>query len=114
MKESKISECPYCYHIKHVICKEHEQTFQEALDEMTEENKKMKWVKCSERLPELWTAIIIYIPKITFARHEGVQEGKRIELSESKWFWESSKNPLINPEDVTYWMHLPEPPKDNK
>ena len=58
------------------------------------------WIPVTERLPEEWKRVLVYIPHIdgmTFAKLRG-----------GSWYatWDSMKL-----DHVSHWMHLPEPPK---
>lgn len=60
-----------------------------------------KWISVKERLPEVDEDVLAYLG-------EGKIEVCRLTLDR---FWEAS-DVLYDLDDVTYWMPLPEPPKE--
>ena len=63
----------------------------------------MDWIKIKDRFPEIDQTILALLtvgnPKRSYSGRIGV------------WTW--SKNDDINT-DITHWMELPEPPKENE
>jgi hypothetical protein len=69
----------------------------------------MKWISVKDRLPEENDYFLCY--------RTNIYRGKEISLYEVLEFIEKFKvwrgNGYPNTEDVTHWMPLPEPPKDD-
>lgn len=66
----------------------------------------MNWVKCSERLPELGVKVLIAtVDKDFWVAERNDWDGKE----DCEWSWDHGFNDL-EPDRVTHWMPLPEPP----
>ncbi len=82
----------------------------------------MQWIKCSERLPELYDFVLV------FADNKGTGEPRPFSIARrnSSDNWEFINNDNVMPnygswmdieypmdsDDVTHWMPLPQPPKE--
>jgi len=68
----------------------------------------MKWISVKERLPEMDEWVLIDGPEVC----------KRIDPPSSNWkegyAWKRIHESFYSPDDVTHWMPLPEPPKENE
>lgn len=67
----------------------------------------MEWIKCSDRLPEIETDVLItgLLGRCRFYEIAGI-----FGESEHNWYAQSTANtPRFKP---THWMPLPKPPKD--
>ena len=64
----------------------------------------MEWIRCDSKLPDIGAKALIYlkIKKIYVAEH----------ISSGWWRWLDKYG--IMPEDVTHWMPLLEPPKEDE
>lgn len=69
------------------------------------EESKPKWISVKERLPEQFVSVLVYMPdEFPWPTvHQGHlrPDGK----------WNAAHN-LCTPDEVTHWMPLPEPPKE--
>lgn len=70
---------------------------------------KPKWIGVKERLPEMNEEVLISYGntpfyKLAFLIHNG----------DRKWFHGTYSNQEYQIDDVTHWMPLPEPPKENE
>lgn len=67
-----------------------------------------QWISVKDRLPEMYEWVLIDGPEVC----------KRIEPPSSNWkeqyAWETNHDSFYSPNDVTHWMPLPEPPKEEK
>lgn len=63
-----------------------------------------KWIPVTERLPEDFVSVIIYVP--SESPLPMVKEAYR-----ANEFW-ATKMQIFSDEEVTHWMPLPEPPKE--
>lgn len=64
-----------------------------------------KWIPVTERLPEPFVSVLVYMP--LEAPFETVREG----FLTKSGFWHAALFDSVSNE-VTYWMPLPEPPKE--
>lgn len=70
-----------------------------------EKGEMPKWISVEERLPKQYVSVLVYMPD-EYPRptvHEGYLMPDGI--------WDAAHY-LRNPDDVTYWMPLPDAPKD--
>lgn len=65
----------------------------------------MKWISVEDRLPEEGISVLYYFGCV------GVHKGKYKKNGRSNIFYGNSG---FLTDDVTHWMPLPEPPKENK
>jgi hypothetical protein len=85
-------------------------------------NEIMDWISIKERLPDLYSNVLV------FADNKGTNEPKPYSIAMwigDKWDFINHSPPMPNygawqdigynmdSEDVTHWMHLPNPPKSN-
>ena len=77
--------------------------------------KRTRWIPCSERLPELndtrYVTVIVcargYVMPMIYERD--IVQGKVVGVW--KWMW---RGIFKEPEAITHWMPLPEPPEEEK
>lgn len=75
------------------------------LIQQIEELSKPRWIPVAERLPEVFKHILVNIPGM--APHPTVQEAFR----EKNGMWYSNGF-RYGADEITHWMPLPEPPKE--
>jgi hypothetical protein len=61
------------------------------------------WIPISEKLPDIDVKVIVYDAE-TGIMHTGAFDGMLWHLGDGGW--------LLDLDDFTHWMHLPEPPKE--
>jgi len=69
----------------------------------------MKWIKCSERLPEIGDLVLVCTKKrnVRALMRQQPYEGS------STWFWDQATGGAMHlPEAVTHWMQLPDLPNE--
>ena len=66
---------------------------------LAEEHAKHQWIPVSERLPEKYTRVLVYSKRIRL--------GRNIDFMNEDGDWHTIP-------EVSYWMPLPEPPKDGE
>lgn len=81
-----------------------------------------RWIRCSEKLPENKTIVLIHCPQgiavSCFINGEALFQARKmkgvIALDEERTqnFFISQENPMDKFEDVDHWMPLPEPPNE--
>lgn len=66
-----------------------------------------QWIPVSERLPEIYTHVLVHIPweKPFTAVHEGWL------CPHGDWYADGFTR---TPREVTHWMPMPKPPKENE
>jgi len=67
-----------------------------------------QWISVKDRLPEIGEWVLIDGPEVC----------RRIEPPSAFWkaeyAWNTDHESFYHPEDITHWMPLPEPPKEEK
>ncbi|HRH31972.1 MAG TPA: DUF551 domain-containing protein [bacterium] len=82
----------------------------------------MEWIKCSERLPEIFQSVVL----VNIGRFENTSQAFDDEMGSrnvhqcgylsqhgGKKFWSVYGERALGVESYDYWMPLPEPPKEN-
>lgn len=71
-----------------------------------------KWIKCSERLPEVLEEVIVYSTEGFGTRICGIAHLHKINNDKRKWKWfcDDGHNYLLR--TFTHWMSLPEFPDE--
>ncbi len=111
--------CNYCNWSSDCACNsrmcadalEYIQQLEHHIGELTEkvaqlEEAQPKWISVEERLPKQYVSVLVYMPD-EYPRptvHEGYLMPDGI--------WESAHY-LRNPDEVTHWAYMPEPPKED-
>lgn len=67
------------------------------------------WRRVEDDLPPFETEVCAYGPNLPFA--DKMAWGWRISDGPDEWFWALGEHETCDPESVTHWMPLPEPPK---
>lgn len=87
------------------------QELENHIGELTEKGTQLeaaqpKWISVEERLPEQYVSVLVYMPD-EYPRptvHEGYFMPDGI--------WDAAHY-LRNPDEVTHWANMPEPPKED-
>ena len=70
--------------------------------------KRLQWISVKERLPEIGEWVLINGPEVC----------QRIEPPSASWkaeyAWNTDHESFYYPKDITHWMPLPKPPKEEK
>ena len=74
----------------------------------------MKWISVNDRLPEAGQFVLIWKPGYIQPQRAKFQEGKETYPEDGgfRWFGDNGHVFLGPYENVTHWMPLPEPPKE--
>lgn len=88
----------------HVLIKE---ALDMAIDALREQDER-RWIPVAERLPQNYISVLVYIPGETPL--PTVHEAYIADDGE----WRSFAVYGVENADVTHWMPLPEPPKENE
>jgi hypothetical protein len=71
----------------------------------------MKWIKCSEKMPDIDEKIVFFINTKKYC-FTGIEMGFLDKSIESDELIFRSCEYRFNSEEVTHWMPVPEPPRD--
>lgn len=98
-------ECGDC-----LTCAEHDEAVQMAISALREQdatdtNVGHKWISVEERLPKAFVSVLVYMPeeRPLPTVHEGFL------AREGVWYANHFDR---DPMEITHWMPLPEPPKE--
>ncbi len=67
----------------------------------------MEWIKCSDRLPELYEAVLFWDNY-----YKGIHVGSYGEGDDEDFIWAGEEG-IYDLDDISHWMPLPEPPDDD-
>lgn len=86
-----------------------------VLDELIEEQGTPetnvgKWISVKDRLPEQWVNVLTFQPTLRITGDRLIRVG--VYIGNNKWR-ESERHTMMEV-PVTYWMPLPEPPKEEE
>ena len=70
---------------------------------MTDNNVGCRWIPVTERLPEEFVSVLVYIP--SDSPFQTVREAYFVNGSWGAKMW------IYGADEITHWMPLPEPPK---
>lgn len=73
---------------------------------MRELEEKLRWIPVTESLPQEFVSVLVYIPS-----ESPLPMVKEAYLANGLW---STKTWIHSAKDVTHWMPLPEPPKEDE
>ena len=72
-----------------------------------------RWISVEERLPEVNTGVLVAVRHMQTGQFS-VRYDWRIKTTERGWWWKkTSESNISDLLDVTHWMPLPEPPKED-
>lgn len=78
----------------------------------------MKWIKCSEAMPEMGQEVLIYynVKELKFIGFSWLVENSRYKKDNEIWFRDSDccDRTYYEREEITHWMKLPEEPYEGR
>jgi hypothetical protein len=86
----------------------------QCLSQVIIDNQNSKWIKCSDRLPEHRQKVIAYNTRkeiVSSAQYSDEALDTNV-IKDNEWYNLEECEPVNG--EVTHWMALPEPPKDNE
>ena len=68
----------------------------------------MNWISVKDYIPELMKDVLVYD-----ARNKNMAVGSLWKKEDDSYFWKDSSGWMLTIGEVTHWMPLPEPPKED-